>query len=94
MQTRQTGTLEGTLTETQTVTVPFKFDINEVYDFSVRSLEEKAGEKGSPELMDMSVPQGTAPPKGDLPGTVVGEATSGDGIFVVTVLENASRLTD
>lgn len=95
MQTRRIGTLDGTLTETRTVDIPFEFDTNDAYDLPIHRFDEKAGTNDTPELLTMKrLPQGTAPSKDDMPGTILGEASSGTGRarFVVTVLENAARV--
>jgi hypothetical protein len=95
MQTRRIGALNGTLTETQTVDIPFEFDTSKVYDLPIHRFGEKAGTIGAPELMEMKmdVPQGVVPPKDEFPGRVVGEASPGKGRaeFVVSVFENAPR---
>ncbi|HET7324480.1 MAG TPA: iron transporter [Halococcus sp.] len=93
MQSKRFGALDGVLTETQTVDIPFEFDTNEVYGLPIRRFKEKAGTIGAPALQDMNMemPRGVAPSKSDLPGRVVGEATHGKGHaeYVVTVLEDA-----
>ena len=92
-QMKRVGALNGALTEPQTVDIPFKFNTDEAYGLEIRRLGNKAGTKGAPKLMDMKmdIPQGTAPPKDDLPGEMRGTAISGDAVFVVTVLENAPQ---
>ena len=98
LQAERIGMLTGTLTEPQTVEIPFEFNTDETYGLTIRQLGKKAGKKGAPKLMDMEkdIPQGTAPLKNDLPGSVLGTATAGEGhaVFVVTVLENAPQAAD
>jgi hypothetical protein len=69
--------------------------LDRLYNLPIHRFDKKAGTKGAPELMTMKkMPQGTAPAKDNIPGTVLGEASSGKGRaeFVVTVVENASRV--
>lgn len=94
MQVRRIGALDGTLTETRTVEIPFEFDTNDAYSLPIHRFDEKAGTNDAPELLTMKrIPQGIAPAKDDMPGTIVGEASSGKGRakFVVTVVENGSQ---
>lgn len=90
--TRRTGSLAD-----ERGTTTFEFDI----DFSEQSLEEidytdisseREGTQGavSPMEMDM-IPTRQLPGEDTLPGTVRGEATSGDAVFVVTTLDDATR---
>jgi hypothetical protein len=97
-QAKQFGALRGTLTEPRTVDVSFNFKTDEVYGLTIRRLGDKAGTKGAPKLMEMKkdIPHGTAPPKRDLPGTVIGTASSGTGHaeFVATVLDTPPQGAD
>lgn len=55
-----------------------------------KQLSEKKGTKGAVDPMQMKkVPLAQVPPKEQLPGTPVGEATSGDAQFIVTTLTSA-----
>jgi hypothetical protein len=87
----------GSLAEGEYGPATFSFE----FDFSQQKLEEvmyedipseKEGTKGAVSPMDMEkLPTTTVPKKGALPGTVRGEATSGDATFIVTTLDDASR---
>lgn len=85
------GALAGTLTETQTVEIPFEFDTNEVYSLPLKRFGEKAGTIGAPALMEMKmdIPRGVVAPKDEFPGRVIGMATHGKGHaeFVVSVFD-------
>lgn len=55
--------------------------------------DQRAGERGAldPMKMDM-MPLAHAPKKTDLPGQVLGETTSGDGVFVVTAIGSCTGI--
>lgn len=55
MLTTGIGALDGTLTESQTVEIPFEFDTSVVYNLPIRRYGEKTGTIGEPELMKMSM---------------------------------------
>ena len=91
MQARRTGAFEGQFDAVTTATLQFEFDTNETYNLEIRRLQEKAGERGTVELAMKNMPAGRAPPKSELSGQMVGEATSGDATFIAVRLNDASR---
>lgn len=92
LQMNRTKPFEGRFTEPRTVTTTVTFDTTETYNLEYRRLGEKAGTQGTVDLMDMKrVPAPTAPPKSALPGRLIGEDSSGDATFVVSVVENGTR---
>lgn len=95
LQTKQTEPLDGRFTEPRTAETTFTFDASETYDLEYRRLGDKAGTRGTVDLMDMEMaPAPTAPPASELPGRRVGEASSGDASFAVSVVEDGARFGD
>lgn len=95
MDTRRTGSFQGKFGE------PAEFQFESDYSEKKRDeimferLEEKKGQKGAVDPMQMEmVPLAQVPPKDDLPGRVVGQAKSGDGAFVVTTLDQPPEGVD
>lgn len=91
---RRTGSFEGKFGEPTTVNIDFEYSRATRDDLMVKQLDDKAGKKGAVDLMEMDMPLAQLPPKEELPGRVLGEATSGDGVFIVTALDDAARFTD
>jgi hypothetical protein len=87
----------GSLAESDRGVVTFSFEM----EFSEESLEdisytdvpsEQEGTEGAVSPMDMEMmPTTQVPSEESLPGTVRGTAASGDGVFVVTTLDDATR---
>ena len=94
IQPRRTGSFEGEFGEPTTVDMEFEYSRATRDEIMVEQLDEKAGEKGAVDQMEMDMPIASLPPKEDLSGQVLGEATSGDGVFIVTALDDAARFTD
>ena len=95
LQTNRTKPFEGRFTNTQSANMSFTFDTSETYNLEYRRLGEKAGTRGTAELMNMKmVPAPVAPQKSDLPGRLIGEGSSGDATFFVTVVEENTRFSD
>lgn len=93
--TNRTQPFEGRFTEPRTATMSFSFDTSETYNLNLRRLGEKAGTRGTVELMDMKkVPLPLAPPKSELPGRLLGKGTSGDAVFFASVVEENTRFSD
>lgn len=94
LQTDRTGDLAGKYTSPRSVTMEFTFDTSETYDLPIRRLAEKAGRKGTVNLMDMtSVPSPQVPPKEELPGRLIGEMSSDDVSFLVILVDGDSRFS-
>jgi hypothetical protein len=89
---RRTGAFEGKFTTQQSFEFDFEYSNQERNEIMFKLLEEKAGERGAVDPMNMEMmPFAFAPKKTALPGRIVGTKTSGDAEFVVTAIENASR---
>jgi hypothetical protein len=73
-------------------TFDLEFTRSRLEEIMVREIPaEKQGTRGAVEPMSMEMmPSTQVPPESDLPGEVRGTASSGDGAFVVTVLEDAT----
>ncbi|MDS0296924.1 iron transporter [Halogeometricum luteum] len=92
LQTNRTEPLEGRFTEAQSATMSFTFDTSETYNLEYRRLGEKAGTRGTVDLMEMQMmPEPLAPRKDNLPGRLIGDGSSGDATFFVTVVEKGTR---
>ena len=90
---RRTDSFQGKFGEPATVDIEFEYSRATRDDLMVKQLDEKAGKKGAVDLMEMDMPLAQLPPKEELPGRMLGEATSGDGVFIVTALDDAARFT-
>ena len=95
LQMNRTKPFEGRFAQPRTAETTFTFDTGETYELEYRRLGEKAGTRGSVDLMDMGMmPAPTAPPKTELPGRLIGEESSGDATFAVSVVEEGARFGD
>ncbi|MFC6733178.1 twin-arginine translocation signal domain-containing protein [Haladaptatus sp. DYSN1] len=84
---RRTGAFQDKFGDPASVDIDFEFSQSKLEELPYRLLEDEAGNRGALEPMNMEMmPNGTVPAKDDLPGTLVGEATSGDAVFLATLL--------
>ena len=84
---RATGAFEGRFDEPATADIEFEFSRATLEEVPYRMLDERKGERDAVDPMTMEmVPSGQLPPAAELPGRLLGEATSGDGRFVSTAL--------
>ncbi|HET7323397.1 MAG TPA: iron transporter [Halococcus sp.] len=89
---RRTGAFDGQFTTKQSFEFEFEYSNQKRNDITFEILEKKAGKRGAVEPMTMKqMPLAFAPKQSELPGRILGTKTSGDGEFVVTAIENASR---
>ncbi|WP_255198671.1 DUF7350 domain-containing protein [Halorarius litoreus] len=85
-----TGEYAGQFREPATAEIPFAFTEEERAKVQVEELDAY-GQPGAVKPMEMGMmPQATAPPKEDLPGTVLGEPLADDARLTTTVLEGES----
>ena len=85
--TRRTGAFGDRFDDSATAEFSFEYSRSAVEAIDFRRLDDRKGERGAVDPMDMGmVPTGQLPAPGDLPGRAVGEATAGDGRFVVRAL--------
>jgi hypothetical protein len=74
--------------ESASATFSFEFDQQQLEDINFRRLDETKGQRGAVNPMEMEMmPLAQLPPKDQLPGRTIGEATSGDGKFPLIPLE-------
>lgn len=88
MNLERLGAFAGKFESPGTVEIEFEYSRSDRDEIMYRTLGDLQGERGavSPMEMDM-MPLSTAPATDDLPGRVLGEAESGDAVFVVTADE-------
>jgi hypothetical protein len=84
---RRTGSFAGRFETVESVTLPFTFDTDALYDVSFEQLGDRGGTRGALEPMGMSFPLGRAPATADLPGRVLGVVESGDARLRVGVVD-------
>ncbi|PSQ18570.1 hypothetical protein BRD00_04585 [Halobacteriales archaeon QS_8_69_26] len=87
---RRTGAFQGRFDGAESAAIEFEFSEAERSDIEYRKIpEDRRGDRGAVDPMQMEMlPDSTAPRPQDLPGNVVGEAESGDAVFVATLLES------
>jgi hypothetical protein len=83
---RRTGAFAGEFGDPATIEIPLAFDEAERRKVTVRELDAY-GQRGAVKPMDMGLPQAFAPTETELPGRVLGTATSDDAQLLTTVLE-------
>ncbi|WP_415379300.1 iron transporter [Halosimplex sp. TS25] len=89
LSARRTGAFRDRFDELATASFTMEFSQSTLEEVSFERLQDRQGERAALEPMEMDmVPLARAPATEDLPGTVVGEATSGDAVFVATRLES------
>jgi len=95
LQASRTDPFDGRFTESQSATMQFTFDTNETYNLEIRRLDEKAGTRGTVDLMKMEMmPKPVVPPKSNLPGQLLHEGQSGDATFLVALVDEDQRFSD
>lgn len=84
---RRTGAFADEFGRSASTTLEFEFDHGALGEVMFRPLEEKKGERGAVSPMEMEMlPVSQLHERAALPGSGLGEATSGDGRFVATAL--------
>ncbi|MFC7045360.1 iron transporter [Halobacteriaceae archaeon GCM10025711] len=92
---RRTGAFEGRFGEPTSATIPFEYTEAKRNEVSYEKFPDEGGKRDAIEPMQMEmVPNAVAPAKDELPGEIVGEGTSGDAVFLATVIRDAPRLAD
>jgi hypothetical protein len=86
---RRTGGFEGRFGEPASIPVEFEYSQSTRDEIPFQVLDN-AGEPGATDPMNMEMmPSATVPPTDELPGSVLGEATSGDARFVASRVDAA-----
>ncbi|MDS0223427.1 iron transporter [Haloarcula sp. S1AR25-5A] len=95
LQTARTSPFDGRFTEGQAATMQFTFDTAETYNLEIRRLGEKAGIRGTVDLMEMEmIPEPVVPTKSELPGRLLHEGKSGDATILVALVDGDHRFSD
>jgi hypothetical protein len=85
---RRTGAFVGRFTDPVTVDVPFEYSESTKNDLALRRLDERVATPGAVDPMRMdSLPDAFAPLEADLPGRLLGTASSDGARLVVTALD-------
>jgi len=89
LPTRRAGALRDRFGELASASFSLEFSQSALEEISYETLPDTKGNRDAvdPVSMDMT-PVSATPAPGDMPGTVVGEGTSGDARFVVSRLES------
>ncbi|CQH65100.1 uncharacterized protein HHUB_6060 (plasmid) [Halobacterium hubeiense] len=92
VQAARTRPFKRRFTETRTAQFQFTFEPSETYDLPIRRLDEKAGTRGTVDLMQMDgVPAPVAPPKEQLPGRLLDEQSADGAVFCASLVSTARR---
>lgn len=83
MSIDRVGAFTGRFGSSATVEMEYLYKRSYQNSITNRIFEERAGELGAVDPMNMDIPLSIAPEPSDLPGRVLGEVTSGDAVFVV-----------
>lgn len=88
MSTRRTGTFVGLFDEPASVDIEFEYSQQAIEEIAYNRTGQRAGNRAATAPMNMEMlPNSMLPKRGELPGEVVGTRSSGDGRFVLTVLD-------
>jgi hypothetical protein len=89
---RRTGAFTGRFSSQQSFEFALTNDPQNTSNIMFRRLEGKAGTRGAVDPMETKkMPLALAPKKSALPGRLLGTTRTGDGVFVMTALDDASR---
>jgi len=88
---RRTGDFANRFDEAVTAEIEFDYSREARDGVDVREYPNEQGQRGVAPPMSMDMPMATVPHELNLPGTVIGDATSGAGVFVATVVEEGAR---
>jgi len=79
------GALAGAFGSSGTVELEFEYSQAQRDRIAVRQLDDQQGERGAASPMEMEMlPLSVAPAREGLPGRILGEAESGDAVFLAT----------
>jgi len=94
LQANRTTEFKNRFIESHSATISFVFDTNETYNLEYRRLGDKAGTRGTVDLMEMDmVPAPVAPPKAELPGRLLGMKSAANTEIPVTIVPSGRRFT-
>ncbi len=84
---RTTGAFDGRFDEAVSATVEVDYSEPTLNEIQMQLLDDRRGERDAVAPMEMDMPVSRLPAEGDLAGEVVGQAKSGDGVFLTTILD-------
>lgn len=85
---RQLGDFQGAFQSTDRIEVTFEYSRRARNEISFTRLDERKGDRGAVESMDMGMmPLSIAPARDELPGRILGEATTGDAVLLATLVD-------
>ena len=87
MTLRRFGSFADQFGESASVEIEFEYSQSDREGISYRTLDEQKGQQGAVDPMEMTMPLSFAPPKGELPGELLGEGESGDAVVLATLTE-------
>ncbi|QLH77109.1 hypothetical protein HZS55_07285 [Halosimplex rubrum] len=89
LPTRRAGAFDGRFDELGNASFSLEFSQSALEEISYETLPDRQGERDALDPMSMDMmPVSATPAPGEMPGTVVGEGSSGDARFVVARLES------
>ncbi|PSP80039.1 hypothetical protein BRC81_02245 [Halobacteriales archaeon QS_1_68_20] len=91
---RTTGAFQGRFEEAVSTTVEVEYSERVLNETQVQMLDDRQGERDAVPPMEMDMPVSQLPAKANLEGELVGEGTSGDGVFLATVPSSTPRGVD
>ena len=95
MSTRRTGALVGMFSAPASVAIEFEYSQQAKEAIPYNRTEERAGNRAADEPTNMGmIPNSIMPKRGKVPGEIVGTKSSGDGQFVLTVLNKPPKGID
>jgi hypothetical protein len=84
---QRNGAFDGKFGSSTTADFTFEYSQSARDEISYRRLDERKGQRGAVDPMDMQMPLSFAPEESALPGTVIGAQSSGDATFVASTTE-------
>ena len=87
----RTGGFTDAFGQTGSVSMKFDFSESTLNEISYRMLEERKGNHGAVDPMEMKIPLSFAPEQNNLPGTTIGTGESGDVRFRATGIERGGN---
>ena len=95
MSTRRTGAFVGMFSAPASVAIEFEYSQQAKEAIPYNRTEERAGNRAADEPTNMGmIPNSIMPKRGKVPGEIVGTKSSGDGQFVLTVLNEPPKGID
>ena len=87
----RTGDFTDAFGQSGSVSLKFDFSESTLNEISYRMLEERKGNHGAIDPMEMKIPLSFAPEQSELPGTMIGAGESGDVRFRATGIQRGGN---